>query len=334
MTFLFFSTLFINCHSLDYHSFMILQFFTKIFDYIMLLVIVLNISLRKFRDGQKKRFSTILVALIILGVYFLLILIDWLALPSFLEYVALASGLAVAVIFRKSVWPWRLKCRKCGKKLKADEVLGRDENLCSDCWEEEHPEARKEREERERKAASSLPEERIAEICSSADKVADIPWGSWEPTERCVLTYVFDESKVLLIEKKRGMGQGYLNAPGGHIELEETSMEAAVRETKEETGLTVSGLKEIGVLRFQFKQGIRMIGYVFTASSWEGELIDECDETRPFWIDRDKIDLSSMWEDDRLWLPLLFSGKKFEGWFVFDDRKMLDAKVEEVSDDE
>ncbi|MGN1163284.1 MAG: 8-oxo-dGTP diphosphatase [Candidatus Ornithospirochaeta sp.] len=313
---------------------MILQIYTKLFDYIMLLLIILNFSLRKYRYGQKKRFSTILFALIVLGVYFLLILIDWLKMPSWLEYVALALGLVICIVFRDKVWPWRLKCRKCGKKLSADAVLGRDENLCDDCWEEEHPEAKVEREEKEKQSASSLSEERITELCNSADKVDDVPWGSWEPTERCVLTYVIDGDKVLLIEKKRGMGQGYFNAPGGHIELEETSMEAAVRETKEETGLTVSGLEEAGVLRFQFKEGIRMIGYVFTASSWEGELIDECDETRPFWTDKNNLDLSLMWEDDRLWLPLLFSGKKFEGWFVFDDRKMLDAKVEEVSDDD
>ena len=41
-----------------------------------------------------------------------------------------------------------------------------------------------------------------------------------------------------------------------------------------------------------------------------------------------------MWEDDRLWLPMLMEGKKFEGWFIFDYRKMVDAKVEETVEEE
>lgn len=314
---------------------MLLQLFSRFFDYAMLLLIVLNLSLRKFKNGQRKRFSTLVVALDILAVYFLLIFIDWLQLPAWTEYVALAIGVVLAITFRKSMWPWRLKCRKCGKKMDWDAILGRDANLCQECWEKEHPEEKEKREKKERKASiSAQNQEKIDELCVKADKVDDVPWGSWEPTERCVLTYVMDSEKALLILKKRGMGEGYFNAPGGHIELEETSVEAAVRETKEETGLTVSGLKEMGVLRFQFKNGIRMIGYVFTTEQWEGELIDECDETKPFWVKKSDIDYSRMWEDDKLWLPMLMEGKKFEGWFIFDDRKMVDAKVEETIEEE
>ena len=220
---------------------------------------------------------------------------------------ALAIGVVLAITFRKSMWPWRLKCRKCGKKMDWDAILGRDANLCQECWEEEHPEEKEKREEKERKASiSAQNQEKIDELCVKADKVDDIPWGSWEPTERCVLTYVMDSEKALLILKKRGMGEGYFNAPGGHIELEETSVEAAVR----------------------------MIGYGFTTDQWEGELIDECDETKPFWVKKSDIDYSRMWEDDRLWLPMLMEGKKFEGWFIFDDRKMVDAKVEETVEEE
>ena len=94
---------------------MLLQLFSRFFDYAMLLLIVLNLSLRKFKNGQRKRFSTLVVALDILAVYFLLIFIDWLQLPAWTEYVALAIGVVLAITFRKSMWPWRLKCRKCGR---------------------------------------------------------------------------------------------------------------------------------------------------------------------------------------------------------------------------
>ena len=311
---------------------MILNIFSRIFDYVMILLIVLNLSLRKYRDGQNKRFSTILIALIFLGVYFLLIFVDWLKLPSWYEYISLGIGIVLFVVFRKRLWPWRMKCKECGKKMNWDAILGRDENLCDECWEKKYPEKKKEREEKEKLSPQALSLDKIDERCRNAEKVEDVPWGSWEPSERCVLTYVMDGDNVLLILKKRGLGDGYYNAPGGHIELEETSTEAAIRETKEETGLTVSDLKERGTLRFQFKDGMRMVCYVFTTSVWEGDL-KECDEAKPFWADKNNLDYDMMWKDDKLWLPLLLDGKEFEGWFVFDDREMLDAKVECVSEE-
>ena len=311
---------------------MILNIFSRIFDYVMILLIVLNLSLRKYRDGQNKRFSTILIALIFLGVYFLLIFVDWLKLPSWCEYISLGIGIVLFVVFRKRLWPWRMKCKECGKKMNWDAILGRDENLCDECWEKKYPEKKQEREEKEKLAPQALSLDKIDERCRNAEKVEDVPWGSWEPSERCVLTYVMDGDNVLLILKKRGLGDGYYNAPGGHIELEETSTEAAIRETKEETGLTVSDLKERGTLRFQFKDGMRMVCYVFTTSVWEGDL-KECDEAKPFWADKNNLDYDMMWKDDKLWLPLLLDGKEFEGWFVFDDREMLDAKVECVSEE-
>ena len=311
---------------------MILNIFSRIFDYVMILLIVLNLSLRKYRDGQNKRFSTILIALIFLGVYFLLIFVDWLKLPSWCEYISLGIGIVLFVVFRKRLWPWRMKCKECGKKMNWDAILGRDENLCDECWEKKYPEKKKEREEKEKLSPQALSLDKIDERCRNAEKVEDVPWGSWEPSERCVLTYVMDGDNVLLILKKRGLGDGYYNAPGGHIELEETSTEAAIRETKEETGLTVSDLKERGTLRFQFKDGMRMVCYVFTTSVWEGDL-KECDEAKPFWADKNNLDYDMMWKDDKLWLPLLLDGKEFEGWFVFDDRDMLDAKVECVSEE-
>lgn len=311
---------------------MILNIFSRIFDYVMILLIVLNLSLRKYRDGQNKRFSTILIALIFLGVYFLLIFVDWLKLPSWCEYVSLGIGVILLVVFRKRLWTWRMKCKECGKKMNWDAILGRDENLCDECWEKKYPEKKKEREEKEKLSPQALSLDKIDERCRNAEKVEDVPWGSWEPSERCVLTYVMDGDNVLLILKKRGLGDGYYNAPGGHIELEETSTEAAIRETKEETGLTVSDLKERGTLRFQFKDGMRMVCYVFTTSVWEGDL-KECDEAKPFWADKNNLDYDMMWKDDKLWLPLLLDGKEFEGWFVFDDREMLDAKVECVSEE-
>lgn len=302
-----------------------MNFFSRFYEFFLFLVIILNIYQRKLPHTTAKRRAPLFWAVDFLAIYFLLILRASKAFPEWLDYVFIVLGLAIGIILHKYFWPFRLHCSACGKKLRLEQIIGGDENFCSDCFKETFPdEARKE----EQKTMSK--EDIIERECIEANKVDDVPWGNWEPTERCVLTYLFDGDRVLLIEKKRGMGTGYYNAPGGHIELEETKLEAAIRETKEETGLEVSDLKEVGTLYFQFKDGIRMIGYVFFAYSYTGEIIDECDETRPFWCNVKDINYSMMWEDDKLWLPMAMAGKHFEGYFVFDDRTMLDSKIVEI----
>ena len=89
-----------------------------------------------------------------------------------------------------------------------------------------------------------------------------------------------------------------------------------------------------GVTGFQFKDGLRMLGYVFFTSSYSGTLVEETDETRPFWTEIASLDYSAMWEDDRLWLPMALEGKKFDGRFIFDDKTMIDAEVIEEEGNE
>ena len=314
---------------------MVLTVVTRMLDYVMITVIIFNLSLRKYKDGQKKRFSLVLFAILFLLLYLALIIVDMNeALPSWLEWVALTFFLLSLVLLRKKVWPWRRRCVRCHQKMSWDAVFGRDENLCDDCYYELHPEEKTKKEEEEKKKSPTYLEDKFNEECIKAEKTTDIDWDMWEPTERCVLTYVIDGDNILLILKKRGMGDGYYNGPGGHIELEETKTEAAIRETKEETGLDVADLVDMGTLYFQFRDGTRMIGYVFTTHTYSGTLIDECDETKPFWAKITELDYSNMWEDDRLWFPLLLEGKRFNGYFIFDDRKLVDSRIEELPERE
>ncbi len=308
---------------------MVAGFFSEFAYWFLLFIILLNISQRKIAHSDGKRKATILLAVVMLVLQVLLAMRMQLKLPEWVDWCSVALCLLVIIIFHRTFWPFRLRCAKCGKRLDFNHIIGCDENLCEDCFCEMYPEYA---EEKRRKAMTA--EQRLEETFTKADKVSDIPWDEWEATEKCVLTYVIDGSRVLMIEKKTGLGAGYINAPGGHIEIEETKAEAAIRETKEETGLDVSDLEERGVLRFQFKDGLRMLGYVFFTSSFSGELIEETEETKPFWTDISTLDYSRMWEDDRLWLPMALEGRKFDGRFIFDDKAMLDAEVIEEEGDE
>ncbi len=52
--------------------------------------------------------------------------------------------------------------------------------------------------------------------------------------------------EVLLIKRKKDPYKGYWALPGGFLEIEETPEEGAKRELKEETGLEINVLKEVG----------------------------------------------------------------------------------------
>ena len=159
----------------------------------------------------------------------------------------------------------------------------------------------------------------------------NIDWAAWKPDERAVIVYIIDRKlrKVLLIMKKKGLGKGNVNAPGGRLEKGESSLEAAIRECREEVSLTPLCPEKRMELHFQFTSGYALYGEAFFTYAWEGEARPS-DEADPFWCDLDKLPWENMWEDDRRWLPLALEGKKLRGFYVFDDDKMLSEKLQEL----
>lgn len=65
-------------------------------------------------------------------------------------------------------------------------------------------------------------------------------------TTDCVVFTNEEEPKVLLIQRGNEPYKGYWAFPGGFMNMEETAEECAVRELKEETGLTVKQIQQIG----------------------------------------------------------------------------------------
>ena len=54
----------------------------------------------------------------------------------------------------------------------------------------------------------------------------------------------------------------------------------------------------------------------------------ETDEADPFWCAIDAIPYHDMWEDDRYWLPLALKSIPFKAYFIFDDDRMVDRKID------
>jgi hypothetical protein len=49
------------------------------------------------------------------------------------------------------------------------------------------------------------------------------------------------------------------------------------------------------------------------------------------WVATSAIPYDEMWADDRIWLPHVLAGNRVDGWFLFDDDRMLDYRLEVVS---
>jgi 8-oxo-dGTP diphosphatase len=151
-------------------------------------------------------------------------------------------------------------------------------------------------------------------------------WTNWIPRERANLCFIVRDGRVLLIHKKRGLGAGKINAPGGKLELEESAIDAAIRETFEEVQVVPAHPEQRAELCFQFADGYSLHCVVFLARGCEGEPC-ETDEALPFWCALDEIPYPQMWADDIHWLPLLLAGKQIRGFFEFDGDRMVSREI-------
>ena len=147
-------------------------------------------------------------------------------------------------------------------------------------------------------------------------------WNDWQPTMRASLCFVRREGKILMIRKKRGLGAGKINGPGGRLESGESALDAALRETQEEVGVTPFDLSQRGELHFQFVDGLALHCVVFTAEGCLGNEV-ETDEAIPYWMTPSELPYHDMWADDIHWMPGMLEGKSFKGYFHFDGEVML-----------
>ena len=158
----------------------------------------------------------------------------------------------------------------------------------------------------------------------------DVRESAWHAQQHATLLFVVRDGQVLLIHKKRGLGAGKINGPGGRLEPGETPKEAAIREINEELCVDPVGVREVGELSFQFLDGLSIYVNVFKADDCVGEA-EETDEAIPRWTPIDQMPYEQMWADDAHWVPLMLAETPFCGYFLFDDEVMVDYVIEKGS---
>lgn len=152
----------------------------------------------------------------------------------------------------------------------------------------------------------------------------------WQPELTGTLLFVVTQGSVLLIHKKRGHGAGLINAPGGKIEMGETAVACALRETFEEVGITAIAPRLLGTFKFVERVGSQWLGYAFVADAYEGTPT-ESREALPEWFEFAEIPYEKMWDDDRFWLPDILAGREVAGEFLFDDGVLLTHRLRRLT---
>jgi 8-oxo-dGTP pyrophosphatase MutT (NUDIX family) len=145
------------------------------------------------------------------------------------------------------------------------------------------------------------------------------------------LCLTIKDGKLLLGMKKRGFGEGNWNGFGGKLLPEESPEAAAIRELEEEAGIRATALEKMGHFTFigkDFDEEIEV--NLFEVIEYEGEPT-ESEEMKPKWFEIAEIPYEEMWEDDSHWLPLFLEGKKTKAVFHYENGRIIDFDLAEVS---
>ena len=138
---------------------------------------------------------------------------------------------------------------------------------------------------------------------------------------------VIFRGKILLLYKSyKNRYDGWV-LPKGTVEQGETHEQTALREVKEETGLTLTSYRPRGVITFISNEWGTEYMHLFTADQFTGEMTD-CDEGELVWVSKKEIKDLKLWEGDKIFLRLLDECEEyFSLKLVYEGDTLVDKKL-------
>ena len=144
-----------------------------------------------------------------------------------------------------------------------------------------------------------------------------------------VICYLIKDNKVLMLYRNKkivDLNKGKWIGVGGHIENNETPIQAIKREVKEETNLVINECNKVAKITFFFKDDVEVM-HVFTCFDFTGDVDYNCSEGTLKWIPLDDIFDINLWEGDKLFLkPILENKPYFEMHMHYDGDKLTEYK--------
>jgi len=146
------------------------------------------------------------------------------------------------------------------------------------------------------------------------------------------LCYIIDKKQnstlmIHRVKKENDYHRGKWNGLGGKFEPGESPEECAIREIKEESGLTVDNVRLKGLITFpMFDEVDDWYVFLFVADTFTGKLIDS-NEGVLKWIPNEELTKINLWEGDKYFIPWLFGDKFFSAKFIYKKGEYLNHEV-------
>jgi 8-oxo-dGTP diphosphatase len=148
------------------------------------------------------------------------------------------------------------------------------------------------------------------------------------------LCYIKHGGRTLMVhrnKKPNDIHEGKWNGLGGKVEVGKTPEACIRREVQEEAGYLIQNPRLHGLLTFPNFKGNDWYVFVFTATEFEGGLIDS-PEGRLEWIADDQLTGLNLWPSDSIFLPWVAAGKFFSAKFEYEGDTMQGYEVTFHSD--
>ena len=142
------------------------------------------------------------------------------------------------------------------------------------------------------------------------------------------LCYIEKEGKYLMlhrVKKENDLNHDKWVGIGGKFAKGETTEEACLRESFEETGLTLKNLSYRGLVTFVSNEWGTEYMHLFHSNSFEGDL-EECDEGNLEWVEKSEVYNLPLWAGDKIFLKLLEKDIPFFSLkLVYEGEKLINA---------
>ncbi|WP_409274555.1 8-oxo-dGTP diphosphatase [Neobacillus sp. SCS-31] len=136
-----------------------------------------------------------------------------------------------------------------------------------------------------------------------------------------------DGDSILLLDRQHDSFKGFI-PPGGKVEFPESFVEAAIREVKQETGLTVSNLIYKGLYEYvNPAKNDRYMIFNYLTRDFTGTLLDDSPEGKPLWVPIAEAHNLPMQTSIKRRFPYFFEEGTFEIHVEWDDEFNKEGKV-------